>query len=96
SYPNPFNSAVKISVCQAGTPDLPVGQDSAPVIEIFDINGRMVFETPVGATRRVARAGQPLLDPYEYVWIPDEPIASGVYLVRIKGTNASAKIIYMK
>jgi len=56
AYPNPFNSAVMIAVCQAGTPDLPVGQASVPDIEIFDINGRMVEELP-----RLASLGTPSL-----------------------------------
>jgi alpha-tubulin suppressor-like RCC1 family protein len=100
-YPNPFNSAVTIAIDGVG------GGSRVPFdVEIFDVNGRMVDEMTVGATRRVARStGQPPVDPYEYVWQPDESLPSGVYLVRarvetgsISGATATStkRIVYLK
>ena len=88
--PNPFNSAVAICVGEGLKPSR---------IEIFDVNGRMVYETPVGASRWVARSmGQPPVDPYEYIWQPEPALGSGVYLVRATaGTNVvSKRIVYLK
>ena len=81
AYPNPFNSAVTIRFSVLGS--------GFSRIEIFDINGKMV-----------GSLGAPITDNRtpitEFVWMPDESIGSGIYLVRIKGTNAATKIIYMK
>jgi hypothetical protein len=98
AYPNPFNSAVTISVCQAGTSDLPVGQASAPEIEIFDIAGRRVAEL---SPRNCIRNSDPLIkgvpdndnSPLNkggcpegtggiLTWQPEKSLGSGVYLVR--------------
>jgi len=91
AHPNPFNSAVAISVGEGLKPSR---------IEIFDVNGRMVYKTPVGATRRVARSTcQPPVDPYEFVWQPDDNITSGVYLVRATvgdGGSVTKRIVYLK
>jgi hypothetical protein len=68
-------------------------------IEIFDINGRLVAEISadaVGAGLKPARAGGSETLPYKITWRPDKSLGSGVYLIRIKGANASKKIIYMK
>jgi hypothetical protein len=95
AWPNPFNSSVKMT--------LDSGSESAErlsTIEIFDVNGRMVYETPVGATRRVARStGQPPVDPYEYIWQPEPFLGSGVYLVRATagdGESVTKRIVYLK
>jgi len=88
TYPNPFNSAVNISV--GAIHELPLQ------IEIFDINGRMVYEMAVGDVRERPDDGRFTNRPYETVWQPDESLPSGVYLARIKETNAATKIIYMK
>jgi len=72
AYPNPFNSACRISA--------PEGAG----IEIFDINGRMVKTIPPAPlTKGVARAracqGRA---GGSYYWRPDAALGSGVYLVR--------------
>ncbi|RKZ29428.1 hypothetical protein DRQ36_08670 [bacterium] len=59
--PNPFNSACRISVPKNA------------IIKIFDINGRIVYETHVGAYRNTP-----------VIWRPDKSLGSGVYLVRAK------------
>ena len=81
AYPNPFNSAVNIRFSVLGS--------RVSGIEIFDINGKVAgsLEAPITDNRT------PIT---EFVWRPDESLGSGIYLVRIKGTNTSAKIVYMK
>ena len=89
AYPNPFNSAVVISV---------ETQDFASLqIEVFDINGRIVANIPVG-TRHVVS-----LRNHAVIWQPDESLGSGIYLVRLKNIEtgrslprAATKIIYLK
>jgi len=108
AYPNPFNSAVHISFCQAGTPDLPVGQASAPEIEIFDINGRTVAKIPVNnpvGSRPASTTGDAGVAPTnrEYIWSPEKSVGSGVYLVRaLVGDNnglqpiVTKRMVYLK
>ena len=50
AYPNPFNSAVRISV------DCHSRENGNPEIEIFDINGRMVADLSVGEGLRPSRS----------------------------------------
>ena len=102
AYPNPFNSAVTISLRQAGTPDLPaddlspVGQASVPVIEIFDINGRMVEEIPVIGSE----SAKPLSTNASGAcrWTPAPSVGSGVYLVRAKigDESTTKKLVYLR
>ncbi len=90
SYPNPFNSAVKIRVRGV--------EDSRVQVEIFDINGKRVqgFEGSRG------RGGTPNIDNRapinEFVWRPGESVGSGVYLVRatIGDEVSSTKVIFLK
>jgi len=78
-YPNPFNSAVNIKERKFN--------GSSVRVEIFDINGRPVFETPVGAYRDTP-----------VIWQPEKSIHSGVYLVRAKiGEKIFSKpVVYIK
>jgi len=88
AYPNPFNSSVTITlICHSG-------EGRNPEIEIFDINGRMVAQIPAIGSE----SAKPLSTNASGAcrWQPDAALGSGVYLVRVKGTNASAKVIYMK
>jgi len=99
AYPNPFNSAVRII--------LNYGSESAKLsstmvvgpcrLEVFDINGRLVYKMPVEA-QCAASAGRACSAPTtrKYKWTPDKNLTSGVYLVRIKGTKTSAKIILIR
>jgi len=93
AWPNPFNSAVTISV------DCHSRENGNPEIEIFDINGRIVYEMPVGA-RPASPAGNAGVAPtvHEFIWQPDESIGSGVYLVRAKSGDKTVTkpIIYLK
>ena len=90
-YPNPFNSAVRISVETLHATSLQ--------IEVFDINGRMVAEIPVGS-RPASTAGDAGVAPTnrEYTWTPDQSIGSGVYLVRARANDyeITKKIVYVR
>ena len=105
AYPNPFNSAVKISICQAGTPDLPIGQASAPEIEIFDINGRQIAEIPVGnsvgdGSPVPSSSGRGDLAPTNetVIWSPDESVGSGIFFIRVDSSKKSItkRVVYLK
>ena len=83
-YPNPFNSAVKISVGEGLVPSR---------IEIFDINGRIVEDLSplkIGVTPEATGC--------VLVWKPEASVASGVYLVRAKGADneITKRIVYLK
>ena len=105
-YPNPFNSAVSIMVEQTflSVQNGQTGMSDLPIVEIFDINGRMVAEIPangaVGAYRIRPKNGSTRLTPTnsEYVWTPDESLGSGVYLVRawVADNYITKNIIYLK
>ncbi len=73
--PNPFNSSCRICA------------PSGSKIEIFDINGRLVYEMPVGA-RHISPV----------VWSPEKTIGSGIYLIRIKNGGMIYKkpVVYIK
>jgi len=86
AYPNPFNSAVNIRFSVLGS--------RFSDIEIFDINGRMVAEIPATGSESAKLSSTTASGVCR--WQPDKSITSGVYLIRIKGTNAATKIIYMK
>ncbi len=87
AYPNPFNSAVKISVSAGvGATD---GRPGQVGIEIFDISGRLVFNNSVGDLVPTV---------CEYIWTPEKTVGSGVYLVRVKigDRNTVKRIVYLK
>jgi len=95
AHPNPFNSAVTITI------DAPVGAiHELPLqIEIFDLAGRRVAQLPEGYVipdpDRESRGAAKNLDSRFHgndrtvVWQPNESIASGVYLVRARLDNRS-------
>ena len=102
AYPNPFNSAVSISV--GAIHELPLQ------IEIYDIAGRRVAnlgqnrslsgaETTFADNSLRLRSGSDLR---EYIWQPDATIGSGVYLVRATSPQHTAsavctkRIVYIK
>jgi len=102
AYPNPFNSAVTISIYQAGTPVLPVSQTSTPEIEIFDINGRKIEEIPLNPPLTRGTSFSPRLlkgGRGGFVWQPDENLGSGVYLIRAKigdEQTVMKRVVYLK
>ncbi len=98
AWPNPFNSAITISIdCHSGEGRNPEG---GVEIEIFDINGRIVYKTPVGAGSKPARiTGGSRTLPYEITWQPDESVGSGVYLVRARigdEQTTTRRVMYIK
>jgi len=90
AYPNPFNSAITISVDCRGL------INQTPTVEIFDIAGRRVADILVGAGLKPARAGGSQTLPYEIVWRPGD-LPSGIYLARIKSDDMSltTKLVYL-
>jgi len=102
AYPNPFNSAVIITVS---------GKATSPLqIEVFDINGRRINVIARSASDEAIspnnRSSVPLdarrdavsINNHEFVWQPDESLPSGVYLVRatIEDETTSKRIVYLK
>ncbi len=93
AYPNPFNSAVRISVGEGLRPSR---------VEVFDINGRLVEEIPVGATLcgrpLEGQAHGPAPTTREYIWQPEKSLGSGVYLIKINidGNEISKRVVYLK
>ena len=112
AHPNPFNSAVTISLAYGSESAKPLSTSppGAYRVEIFDIAGRRVAQLPdggsVGAGFTPARddgAGNNDRDgarpsPTEVVWQPDASLTSGVYLVRAKigGESVTKRIVYLK
>ncbi|HHS50637.1 MAG TPA: hypothetical protein ENN07_05925, partial [candidate division Zixibacteria bacterium] len=83
TYPNPFNSSVRIKVES--------GEWRVENVEIYDLSGRRVGEIPVGEGPRAfpldgnsengsAQGRSPTIR--EFIWQPDESLPSGVFLVR--------------
>ncbi len=98
AHPNPFNSAVKITLDGVGAiHELPLQ------VEIFDVNGRRVSIIPAKAGIQPPQqsAGFPIGvgNDIEYIWSPEETLPSGVYLVRasIDGVpTATKRLVYLK
>jgi hypothetical protein len=91
--PNPFNSAVSITIDCRGL------INQTPTIEIFDMTGRMVYGNSVGEGLVPSRTtGDHKGLPYETIWQPDASIGSGVYLVRAKigGSEVTKRVVYLK
>ena len=111
AWPNPFNSAVTITL------DAPVGAiHELPLqIEIFNLNGRCVAQLPgsyvIPDPDRESRGATKNMDSRFHgndrtvIWSPDETLGSGVYLVRARFDNRSLsgaeatttkRIVYLK
>jgi len=82
--PNPFNSAVKFTIEHPAC-----ATHASPMqIQIFDLAGRCIETFPVNKTHHV----------HEFIWQPENDIATGIYLVRVKtdGMSTTKPIIYLK
>ncbi|MCD6501467.1 C10 family peptidase, partial [bacterium] len=108
AYPNPFNSAVKISIdyesesCRRRVEQVGCGpaggvgaSDARSVqvgVQIFDITGRLV------ADLHATNCGVPQFVPTPVIWQPEKSLSSGVYLVRAKigDNNITKRIVYLK
>jgi len=100
AYPNPFNSAVRISVETLHATSLR--------IEIFDLAGRRVAQLPSPSVPLPAGEGRNSFSLWEkvsegrmraeFTWQPDATIGSGVYLVRarIGGESVTKRVVYLK
>jgi len=103
AYPNPFNSAVRISL------NVPVGAGLRPArVEIFDIAGRHAAQLPSPSVPLPAGEGGNSFSLWEKVsegrmrakltWQPDASTGSGVYLVRARldGQTVTKRVVYLK
>ncbi len=99
AWPNPFNSAVTISL------DASVGgYCNTPLrIEIYDATGRRVESIQPLTEHVEVRGGSQEPRPstssgLDYIWQPDENIGSGVYLIRASFGDESTmkRIVYLK
>jgi len=103
AYPNPFNSAVRISV------ESPVGTGLRPArVEIFDIAGWRVAQLPSPSVPLPAGEGGNSFSLWEkvsegrmraeFTWQPDATLASGVYLVRARvgDRDITKRVVYLK
>jgi hypothetical protein len=90
AHPNPFNSSVTIAVDCRGL------INQTPTVEIYDLNGRCVAETPFSQSE----SAKPLSTnaPGAYRWHPAPSLGSGVYLVRarIEGCEMARRVVYLK
>jgi len=90
AYPNPFNSAVKITiVAGVGASDARTGQVG---VQIFDITGHLVADLPV------TNCGSPQFVPTPQVWQPEKSISSGIYLIRARvgERETTRRVVYLK
>lgn len=89
TYPNPFNSSVRISV--EGYRSEGENQEAIG-IRVFDINGQIAGESLLLSPRTFGYG------PIVVQWTPDESIGSGTYFVNVTvGTrSATEKIVYLK
>ncbi len=108
AYPNPFNSSVTITLdCHSRE----IGNPDNPIVEIYDVAGRLVANTPFGSARGAAfgslsRVETTFADnslrPHsesEYVWHPAPSLGSGVYLIHAlsgDGNVATKRVVYLK
>ncbi|HHS49636.1 MAG TPA: hypothetical protein ENN07_00775 [candidate division Zixibacteria bacterium] len=109
AYPNPFNSALTISIEGVGAGLAPAS------IEIYDVSGRRVAclgsarqpDGTVGARHASPATGRIHASPttYEFTWQPSPSLPSGVYLVRARfdsaqrpggGRAAAKRVVYLK
>ncbi len=103
AHPNPFNSAVTISldgaaICHSRESGNPEGVR----VEIFDLAGRIV-ETLRPSATTLEKGGQEIqiLEGGSVLWTPAPSVGSGVYLVRVgfgpSDVKAAAKrLVYLK
>ena len=97
AYPNPFNSAVRISL--DGGSESPQASSTLPPgvcrVEVFDVNGRRVERIPPAP---LIKGGAEQSEAGGLIWRPDESIGSGVYLVRatVGGESVTKRIVFLK
>jgi len=88
-YPNPFNSAVKITAPESAE------------IEIFDVNGRRVADAPFDSDQETKFRSLSEVETTangEFVWTPDASISSGIYIVRaqVGEQEIMKRVVYLK
>ena len=97
AHPNPFNSAVSVTVdCSRSL------INQTPTVEIYDVNGRRIDVIP--DPDRESRGASKNLDSRfhgndkMFIWQPGENTGSGVYLIKAKmgERTASKRAVYLK
>ena len=112
TYPNPFNSSVKITVFGiAGNSDLSEGKQCEEMtLNVYDLRGNLVYDdcrrglpnsnTPNTSIDNSSENRHREMSPteYQFIWAPDKSISSGIYLVRIalEDYNITKRILYLK
>ncbi|MBN1754732.1 serine hydrolase, partial [bacterium] len=82
AYPNPFNCSTVITVEFIGSAYAQLHHEDLIGIKIYDINGRIVYESPLSpgvGTYPLDEGGDRT---GEIVWEPETHLSSGVYLIR--------------
>jgi len=84
AYPNPFNGSVTINWPESGD------QAGHVVLEIFDLQGRLITNLTAEAGMRASR----------FYWDGSnqvgEPVSTGIYFARAKGLKQALKLVLLK
>ena len=94
TYPNPFNSAVKIMIN-----NIDASISNHLQIAIYDLRGNIVCELASSGGKSSYLSEKIHWNGRQFIWTPDKTISSGVYLVRATMNNElidAKKIIYLK
>ncbi len=87
-FPNPFNSSIRLQVSDFREQE----------IEIFDLLGKRIANFGLRNADNTDNR-LPITANREYIWQPDESIASGVYLIKAitkNGNCTSKRIVYIR
>ena len=107
-YPNPFNSSVKIIVSDGRG----LACQTLSNIKVYDLRGNVVYcrrglptsNTPNTSNTSIDNSSENRhreMSPteYQFIWLPDKSVSSGIYFVRARAENGKSimkKILYIK
>jgi len=89
AFPNPFNSSVAITAPENAE------------VEIYDLRGKRIddFRLTIDDSQHPAPITDDRLPITEFIWRPDQSIASGIYLVKARtadGRTAEKKVVLVR
>ena len=87
AFPNPFNSSCAITA--------PKGAE----IEIYDLRGTLRLRSVPDDSEARSLSEVETTDNLTFIWMPDETIASGIYIVKARtedGRTASKRVVYLR